>query len=379
MNCWIESSMVAVSLHRLGRLAVVALQSLLWISCASVDSKLKDPNSPVVHHEVPRYAKGFDWKQLADSTFEITLFNLESDHDTLQVIRWKPRPIQRIASLSTTHVPFIESLNGLYLLKGVGFADRLPNGAAHNLYESGELLNLTTGNELEPEAVFSIQPDLLFVYPFGGKSYDKFLSKGIGCVQVSEYLERHPLGRAEWIRLFGCLMGRQSEADSIFFRIERQYTTLRDSISRYVGNRPVVFAGSMDGDRWAVPPAKSYLATLIYDAGGEYLFQGSSSKGNLILPFESFYLAASTADYWGKIIYEENPISADVITEGDDRLRELPSFKSKQVFACNALATDYHGQALLEPHVLLLDLNRLLSRSASIGSNRYFRPWEFYD
>jgi iron complex transport system substrate-binding protein len=128
-----------------------------------------------------------------------------------------------------------------------------------------------------------------------------------------------------------------------------------------------------------VPPAKSYLATLIYDAGGEYLFQGSSSKGNLILPFESFYLAASTADYWGKIIYEENPISADVITEGDDRLRELPSFKSKQVFACNALATDYHGQALLEPHVLLLDLNRLLSRSASIGSNRYFRPWEFYD
>jgi hypothetical protein len=145
---------------------------------------------------------------------------------------------------------------------------------------------LTTGNELEPEAVFSIAPDILFVYPFGGKSYEKFLSQGIGCVQVSEYLEKHPLGRAEWIRLFGCLLGKQALADRMFNEIESQYVILRDSIAKGIANRPVVFAGSMDGDRWAVPSANSYLATLFYDAGARYVFSDTSATGNLVLPFE---------------------------------------------------------------------------------------------
>jgi len=360
-------------------LSLILVIALLWVACTPGKPTERAAQADVIEHVTPAYAKGFDWKVLADSTIQITLFNLESEGDTLQVIHWNPRAIERLASLSTTHVPFFESLHCLELLRGVGFADRLPDGETKSRFESGELLNLTTGNELEPEAVFSIQPDLLFVYPFGGKSYDKFLSKGIGCVQVSEYLERHPLGRAEWIRLFGCLLNKQAEADREFAHIEREYCTLRDSISIRVMKRPVVFAGSMDGDRWAVPPANSYLAALIYDAGGEYLFKDSTSSGNLILPFESFYEAASKADCWGKIIYEPIANSADVITQGDERLRALPSFQNHRVFACNAQLTDYHGRALLEPHLLLRDLSRIFSEDTLSIDYSYFRPWLNYD
>ena len=362
-----------------GALWMIWIAVLFTSSCTS-DSRYKRDSLPAaIEHVVPRYAEGFDWKLMADSSIQITLFNLESEGDTLQMINWRPREIVRLASLSTTHVPFIEMLDCLDILKGVGFADRLPQGDAKNRFSNGEILNLTSGNELEPEVVFSIQPDLLFVYPFGGKSYDKFLSKGIGCVQVSEYLERHPLGRAEWIRLFGCLLGRQAAADSVFAQIEKEYCTLRDSISRGIQQRPVVFAGSMDGDRWAVPPANSYMATLIYDAGGKYLFSDSISGGNLVLPFESFFEAASKADCWGKIIYEPQASNADVITQGDDRLRSLPSFKNHKVFACNALLTDYHGKALLEPHLLLQDLNLIFSGDTLSSDYHYFRPWINYD
>jgi iron complex transport system substrate-binding protein len=356
---------------------LVVIFSLLC--CTARRKSDNEPLPDTVGHFRPRYAQGFDWKVLADSSYQITFFNLESPGDTLQVIRWKRQELQRVACLSTTHIPYLSALNCLPLVRGAGFADRMKDSTAREMYERGEILNLTTGNELEPEAVFVIEPELLFVYPFGGKTYEKFLSEGIGCVQISEYLEKHPLGRAEWIRLFGLLLNRQAQADSIFADIEGQYLQLRDSIAAVESTRPVVFAGSMDGDRWAVPSGNSYLATLIYDAGGTYLFQDSSANGNLILPFESFYAATASADFWGKIIYEENAASADVITQGDDRLKELPSFKNKRVFACNALATDYHGQALLEPHLLLQDLHRLLSNSSSTSANRYFKQWDFYD
>ncbi len=354
--------------------------SMMWISCTTPRAEHKGDLPSVVEHVVPSYAKGFDWKVLADSTYLITLFNLESPGDTLQLIRWKPRPMRRLACLSTTHIPFLSALECMSLVKGVGFADRLMDSTAKRMANEGEILNLTAGNELEPEVVFSIQPDLLFVYPFGGGSFDKFLSEGIGCVQVSEYLEKHPLGRAEWIRLFGLLLDKQALADSLFLQIEKKYVAMRDSIAQSVGERPIVFAGSMDGDRWAVPSANSYLSTLIYDAGGKYLFTDSSSTGNLVLPFEIFYSAAATADYWGKIIYDVNPTSVDVILQGDTRLRNLPAFQKQQVFVCNTLATDYHGRALLDPYLLLNDL-QLIFRKAPSESYQptYFQPWYKYD
>jgi iron complex transport system substrate-binding protein len=351
----------------------------MW-ACTSRKKSDQGPLPAVVAHYKPHYASGFDWKVLADSSYLITFFNLESPGDTLQVIRWSKKELQRVACLSTTHIPYLSALNCLPKLKGAGFADRLMDASAKQMYENGEILNLTTGNELEPEAVFIIEPELLFVYPFGGKTYDKFLSEGIGCVQVSEYLEKHPLGRAEWIRLFGFLLDRQAEADSIFAGIEKQYLMLRDSIAAIESSRPVVFVGSMDGDRWAVPSGNSYLATLIHDAGGKYLFQDSSATGNLVLPFETFYTAASTADYWGKIIYETNPGSADLIIQGDSRLRNLPAFRNRNVFACNAHSTDYHGRALLEPAVLLNDLQHIFTKTPSDSYQpTYFQPWHKYD
>jgi iron complex transport system substrate-binding protein len=198
-------------------------------------------------------------------------------------------------------------------------------------------------------------------------------------VQVSEYLENHPLGRAEWIRLFGCLLNKQQLADSLFETIEMKYTQLRDSISRLEVKRPLVFAGSMDGDRWAVPSGNSYLASLIYDAGGSYLFSDSSKSGNLVLPFETFYAAAFNADFWGKIVYEESFESSTQITDGDDRLRQLPAFSQRSVFACNAMKTDYHGRALLEPFVLLSDLNAIFNEKIPERGFTYFQPWSHYE
>ena len=359
---------------------LVTLTCLLaLLGCPSGNQRNLISDSAILQHVTPRYARGFDWKVCADSSLLITLFDLNTPGDTLQTIRWNRPAIHGLACLSTTHIPYLSALNSLNVLKGTCFADRIMDPSAKQMHAQGEILNLSMGNELDEEILFSIKPDLLFVYPFGDKSYDRYLSQGIGCVQISEYLENHPLGRAEWIRLFGCLLNKQAQADSLFQEIEVRYLALRDSIAKLNQNRPVVFAGSMDGDRWAVPAGNSYLATLIYDAGGSYLFSDSARTGNLVLPFETFYVAASRADFWGKIVYEDNFHSAIQITEGDDRLSQLPAFSGKGVFACNAMQTDYHGKALLEPFVLLSDLNAIFNRKNAPMGFTYFQPWQHYD
>jgi iron complex transport system substrate-binding protein len=357
----------------------LVLACLFALSCCqSGNQRNLISDSAILQHVEPRYARGFDWKLCADSSVLITLFDLNSPGDTLQTIRWNRQSIEGLACLSTTHIPYLSALNSLDVLKGTCFADRMMDPAAKQLHAQGQILNLSMGNELDEEILFSIKPDLLFVYPFGGKSYDRYLSQGIGCVQISEYLEKHPLGRAEWIRLFGCLLNKQHQADSVFQEIESSYLTLRDSISLLNQHRPLVFAGSMDGDRWAVPAGNSYLATLIYDAGGSYLFSDSARSGNLVLPFETFYAWASRAEFWGKIVYEDYFHSSNQITEGDDRLLQLPAFTGKGVFACNAMQTDYHGKALLEPHVLLSDLNAIFNRRTPSTGFFYFEPWQYY-
>ena len=348
-------------------------------ACGGSNRNERHSEQPVIRTVKPDYAKGFSIDILADSTRRIVLMNLEAPGETLQVIHWKPKQLTAIGCLSTTHIPFLLALEKLDLLKGAGFADRLRDSVVTAKVNSGEIQNLTAGNELDPEVVFAVMPEILFVYPFGGAGYEKFLQRGIGCVQVSEYLERHPLGRAEWIKVFGALLQCEQKADSIFRSIETEYMRIRDN-NKGLSTGKTMFLASMDGDRWAVSPANSFIAQLIEDAGATYHFRDSTSTGNVVLSFESFFMAAGKADFWGKIIYTEEEPTLQVFTENDARLLSLAPVVNQHLFYCNALRDDYHGQALLEPHVLLNDLVGIVSEQPDSTFNyRYFRPWKSYN
>lgn len=362
-------------------LAAVVVLSACLTSCNGSTSDHKTPDFKVVRSIRGEYAKGFSIEVLSDSSRLITLFNLDVPGQILQTIRWVPKPIQRVGCLSTTHIAYLDALGRLENVGGCGFANRLMNPEAAERFRRGTLVNLTTGNELDAEAVFGVMPELLFVYPFGGSGYEKFLQKGIGCVQISEYLEKHPLGRAEWLKVFGVLLGEEDRASLLFKQIRDNYLALRDSVARASGLKPVVFTASMDGDQWAVPSANSFTAHLIEDAGGAYLFRDTSATGNLVLTFESFFNAAAKADFWGKIIYADSVQSLDQFTQGDQRLMVLPAFQKKQLFYCNAMLTDYHGIALLQPDELLRDMVHIIhpmGDSAAQG-NKYFKPWTVFN
>jgi len=327
---------------------------VFFFACAPQQNKTM--SSKVLSVEKPLYAKGFEIHHLEDSSKIIILFNMEKPGDTLQKIQWKPTDLKSVACVSTTHVIMLDKLDRLDNLKGVGFADMVRNKHARALIEAGKMLNISTGHDIDAEIVYGINPQLLFVYPFGGNNYDKYLKRGIGCVQVSEYLETHPLGRAEWIKVFGALLGEEQKADSVFNSIANEYNNLKTMIEKADVLRPTVFSASYSNGSWFAPPGNSFAAQSLMDAGANYIFSDSLKTGNIVMPFEAMYERVYNVDYWGKIIFEPGNLTLDKIKRDDAHIAQIKSFKDKNIFYCNAAETDYHGDAVLEPQIILSDL-----------------------
>ena len=108
--------------------------------------------------------------------------------------------------------------------------------------------------------------------------------------------EPHPLGRLEWIRLYGLLTGREREAEEIFARQAALVEGL--SLPEAGGKTAVFFSLNADG-AVTVRGSRDYLVRCIELAGGRYAFsdmEGQETSAQVRLTMESFYEGAKDAD-----------------------------------------------------------------------------------
>jgi iron complex transport system substrate-binding protein len=303
----------------------------------------------------PDYAKGFEI-HYSNGGFNLILFDLKKTNDTLANIRFDSTTKGNLACLSTTHISYFDLLQSLEQIKAVAFADLIRNPNARELLNNKSMINLTTSEDVDIELLLSTKPNYFFVYPYGHGNYEKYESKGISCIPISEYLEQHPLGRLEWIKVFGAIIGKEKEADEIFKKIMKEYLQTAHTIILSSGNRPCAFTGSYDGGVWYAPPGNSFQAKLLADAGATYIFEDSISSENLAIPFESLYTAVYDCDFWGKVDYTDEGLSLQKIQDEDQRWTKISAYKNKNIFYCNTSKVDYFGDAVVQPHLLLKDL-----------------------
>lgn len=349
------------------RYPLLLLLCLALSRCAAPPSV---PSNTVVRTIRPAYAQGWYVEVLADSSRRMVIMNMESPGAVLSTILLPAKPPQRLACQSTTHLSLLAPIGALDRVKGVGFASLVRNAEAAQRIINGQMADLTAGDDISLEVLLSLQPDYFFVYPFGHNGYERYEAAGIRCVPVSEYLERHPLGRTEWMVFFGYLTGREREAQLAFNAVRTRYEVIRDSLAAATAGdqRPVVFTGSAEGDDWFAPPGQSLVATFIHDAGGRYALADSSGTANIRLPFEQLYLVAETTDWWGRITFGSGAPDALELAAGDERLLQTKAFRNGQLFYCNAATTDYFGDAIAQPEVQLRELGSIFSGGGDSGA-----------
>ena len=141
--------------------------------------------------------------------------------------------------------------------------------------------------------------------------------------------ESHPMGRTEWVRLYGVLTGHETEAEAFFEKEKERFAEAETYTD--TGLTAAFFSISSSGNV-IVRATDDYIPRMIELAGGKYIFKDllneSGNSASVRLSMEDFYNMARDADY---LIYNatiENPVKS--IEELCGRSALLSDFKAVQ-------------------------------------------------
>ncbi len=177
-------------------------------------------------------------------------------------------------------------------------------------------------------------------------------------VERSSY-ESHPLGRMEWIKLYGALLGKEAEAEKFF---DGQLARLAPVLEQENTGKTVAFFYITSNGMASVRKSGDYIAKAIELAGGVYVFQDLTGEENALstmnLQMESFYNGAKDAD----ILIYNSAIDADLTKIEELIAKSQPLADFKAVQNGNVWCT---GKSMFQEALgvgdMILDINAILT------------------
>ena len=150
---------------------------------------------------------------------------------------------------------------------------------------------------------------------------EMLIDLGIKTVVERSSYEDHPLGRTEWVKVYGALLGKENEADAVF-RGEVEKIKALESLDPT--GKTVAFFYISSGGNAVTYKTEGYVPAMIRIGGGEYAFNdlgmGDDSKLSTInINMEQFYNTAKDAD-----VFIYNCSIADQLYTMEDFLQLSP-------------------------------------------------------
>jgi iron complex transport system substrate-binding protein len=268
-------------------------------------------------------------------------------------------PAERVITMSTTFLPHLEALGVLNALVAVDSLAWAYSPLVRERGASGDITEVGSGPAVDIERVLALEPDFVMVNSYGGEwdAQPILEAAGVPTVVLGDWVESNPLGRAEWLLFTALLFGDLDEAVERLRTIEERYLELKE-IAAGASERPTVLVNAPYQGTWSVPGGKSYAATFVADAAGDYFWADDDSTGSLFLDMESVYALAGSADIW------INPGTWSSLAQGeaeDARFATFAAFGFGHVYNNNrrlspAGGNDYHESGALNPDLVLADL-----------------------
>ena len=276
-----------------------------------------------------------------------------------------PLPLQNVACMSTSHIAYISALGKTDIIKAVSGARYISNTSITERIANGKVKDIGYEAALNYELLITTQPDVLFTYGISGQDNQhlkKLKELGIRHLVIGDYLENHPLGKLEYLKLFGVLLGCYDSADSIYRTTSDRYIEIKESIAEFADKKSKVLMNAPWRDVWYIPGNENYMSVLIRDAGGEIL--GSRTGEYISFPygFEEIILKAYEADYW---LNPNSYATMQELSAVSPLFSRLPVFKSGRIFNNIKQNTPQGGsnfweQGVVEPDIILKDLVTIL-------------------
>lgn len=269
-------------------------------------------------------------------------------------------PISSIACMSLTHIAFIEALGEENSIVAVSGGKFTTNQKVKSYLSTGKIIEVGSAQSIDYESLVERNPTIIMAYGIDESSHkytDKLKSLGLTSVLNAEYMEVHPLGKAEWIKFVAAFYEKEEEADKIFNQIEAKYQSLV-SLVENVPSKPSVFVGMPWNGNWYVAGGKSFQAQLFKDAGANYIWKNNEEKSSIVKSKEVVINDALDADFWLNV---NSYHSISSILAYDNRLSNFLAIKDSSVYNNDNKLNKFSGNEYWEsgtinPHIILKDL-----------------------
>lgn len=273
-----------------------------------------------------------------------------------QIIR---TPVQNLAVMSATHVGMLEALHALGCVRAVSGGEYIAQPQVRKGLQAGEIAELGMGDQPSMELLASLRPQVLASSAFSALQVSRLQplqALGVVPLVVADWQEQHPLGRAEWVKVFGLLTGREEEAERYFEQVAQRYEHYR-SLAAKAQSRPKVLVGVGYQGNWYVPAGESYVARLLADAGGDYLWRHLPGTASVPVPMEEVLALGGKADLW---VNQGQFADLASLQGADSRHAGLRPFRQGQVYNNDLRkgpkGNEYFETSVVNPDKVLGDL-----------------------
>ena len=289
--------------------------------------------------------------------------NLPGNAELLRV------PINSALVYSSVHAGVIDELGSIDVVTGIVDAEYYKIPQIVEGVKNGTVVD--AGNSMAPtiEKIVELSPEAIFTSPFQNAGHGAIEKLGIPIIECADYMETTPLGRAEWIKLFGELLCKRDEANAIYEEVERKYNALVAK-TKNVEEKPTVISEMLIDGVWFLPGGRSYMAQMFADAGAAYPWSEDESTGSLQLDFATVYDKAYNADYWIIKNYEPN-FSLASLESRYPLNKKFDAFSKGGVYVINTVETSFFEDFPFHPEMLLQEYIQLFHSETFEGERNF--------
>lgn len=259
--------------------------------------------------------------------------------------------LHNVVALSTTHIGMLRKLGLESRISGVASYQHLCHPMnITKVHEVGDI------GMTDPERILKASPDIIFYsgYNLNAPILNKLERVDKKTFLIYDWKETHPLGRAEWLKVFGVLFGKEKEAHNIFTEMKTNYHRIVTNLKE-AKHQPTVLAGTYFGDVFNVPAGDSYMAHLLKDANVNYVYSEMEGVGSLNLGLEEVITKNLEVDYWINVAFN----SFKDLIEQSAKFSMLKSVKTGQVYTYINDVNCFWENSPVEPDKVLEDFGKI--------------------
>lgn len=291
------------------------------------------------------------------------------------------------------------------------------NASSGNAFAQNSIVDCGSSMAPDIERIIALKPEAILVSPFENSGgYGKLDKLHIPLIEAADYMESSPLGRAEWMKFYGMLFGKDKNisttaagkaseaavgkaseaaagkaseatagkaseatlpascelrADSLFAQIEKEYLDLKAEAGKLPKGLSIL-TERKTGGVWYVPGGQSTIGILLKDANARYIFSDDQHSGSLPMSPEQILAKGSQVDVWAFKYFGGAPLSQVQLLQEYDGYKALAAFNRGNIYQVDTSTVPYFELTSFHPELLLREFI-ILAHGSRFGKLRFYK------